>query len=200
MGPRPGTVAAKRTCKPSSVPLYVNRGQRSFIWDRCYHRPQATYPRVERSGPLLLFYLVFLRVGFTELSPSPAKLVSSYLTFSPLPPPERRRYIFCGTFLGVTPTGRYPAPCPVELGLSSNALCTPAIAPSALPSTALSGYLYSGGNISRVPLEVKGSDRVKIRNRSPCDRAPRWRAYPLFHSPSAGCARICKHRSRPLHR
>jgi hypothetical protein len=32
---------------------------------------------------------------------------------------SRRRYIFCGTGLRVTPTGRYPAPCPAELGLSS---------------------------------------------------------------------------------
>jgi hypothetical protein len=30
-----------------------------------------------------------------------------------------RRFAFCGTFLPVTGTGRYPAPCPVELGLSS---------------------------------------------------------------------------------
>ena len=29
------------------------------------------------------------------------------------------RFIFCGTFLRVTPTGRYPAPCSVEPGLSS---------------------------------------------------------------------------------
>jgi hypothetical protein len=34
---------------------------------------------------LLLSYLVFHRVGFTKLPPSPALLVSSYLTFSPLP-------------------------------------------------------------------------------------------------------------------
>jgi|GEM_PF-685509 len=30
-----------------------------------------------------------------------------------------RRSTFCGTFLPVTGTGRYPAPCPMELGLSS---------------------------------------------------------------------------------
>ena len=37
------------------------------------------------AGRLLPFYLVLLRVGFTKLPPSPAALVSSYLTFSPLP-------------------------------------------------------------------------------------------------------------------
>lgn len=33
-----------------------------------------------------------------------------------------RLSLFCGTFLGVTPTGRYPAPCPAEFGLSSQRL------------------------------------------------------------------------------
>jgi hypothetical protein len=37
-----------------------------------------------------------------------------------LAPPEARRFAFCGTFLLVTETGCYPAPCPVESGLSSD--------------------------------------------------------------------------------
>jgi len=38
-------------------------------------------------GPsLALSYSVLLRMGFTKLSRSPGKLVSSYLAFSPLPP------------------------------------------------------------------------------------------------------------------
>ena len=76
------------------------------------------------AGRLLPFYLVLLRVGFTKLPPSPAALVSSYLTFSPLPSAIARGLggvFFCGTFLGIASTGRYPAPCPVELGLSSDA-------------------------------------------------------------------------------
>ncbi len=51
--------------------------------------------------------------------------VRSYRTLSPLPDGTEaldRRFAFCGTFLRVTPTGRYPAPCPLELGLSSRAL------------------------------------------------------------------------------
>ena len=32
---------------------------------------------------------------------------------------ERRRFVFCGTLLSVAATGRYPAPCSSELGLSS---------------------------------------------------------------------------------
>jgi len=47
--------------------------------------------------------------------------VSSYLTLSPLPRglSTARRFAFCGTFLGVAPTRRYLASCPVKLGLSS---------------------------------------------------------------------------------
>ena len=47
--------------------------------------------------------------------------VSSYLAFSTLP---IRAVIFCCTFLEVTFTGRYPAPCSVKLGLSSLNGCT----------------------------------------------------------------------------
>ena len=45
--------------------------------------------------------------------------MGSYPTVSPLPKPKLGRFIFCGTFLEITPTGRYPASCSVEPGLSS---------------------------------------------------------------------------------
>ncbi len=57
--------------------------------------------------------------------------VRSYRTFSPLPAFAlagfgaaslstcRWLYVFCATFLQVTLTGRYPAHCPAEFGLSS---------------------------------------------------------------------------------
>jgi len=58
-----------------------------------------------------------------------AGAVRSYRTFSPLPSfpcrilaaptSEGGRYIFCATFLQVALTGRYPAHCPAEFGLSS---------------------------------------------------------------------------------
>ena len=67
--------------------------------------------------------LALLRVGFTEPPRSPEALVVSYTTVSPLPVPSdqegHRRSVLCGTFRRVTPPGRYPAPCPVESGLSS---------------------------------------------------------------------------------
>ena len=45
--------------------------------------------------------------------------VSSYLTFPPL---HIQRYAvsLCCTFPGVAPAGRYPASCPMQLGLSSH--------------------------------------------------------------------------------
>jgi len=46
---------------------------------------------------------------------------------------QPRRYVFCGTFRGITPPGRYPAPCPVELGLSSDP-AGPAIVSPAPPA------------------------------------------------------------------
>src|SRR3989338_4227000 len=39
------------------------------------------------------------------------RAVRSYRTLSPLPGPKARRFAFCGTFPGVAPAGRYPAPC-----------------------------------------------------------------------------------------
>jgi hypothetical protein len=56
-------------------------------------------------------------------------LVSSYLTISPLPGMQcdelhlyswSRAVCFCCTFLEVTLTGRYPASCSMEFGLSSD--------------------------------------------------------------------------------
>src|SRR2546421_5496987 len=62
-------------------------------------------------------YLVLLRAGFTWPAGHPAAggLLPHHFTLTG----SRRRCHFCGTFLRVTPTGRYPAPCSVEPGLSS---------------------------------------------------------------------------------
>ena len=65
-------------------------------------------------------YLALLQVGFAKHPASPQDLVSSYLTFSPLPRPRAAwRSVFCGTFPGVTPGPCYGPPRPVEPGLSS---------------------------------------------------------------------------------
>src|SRR5206468_2649947 len=81
-------------------------------------------PGAARATPLLP-YLALLRVGFAEPARSPAPLVSSYLTVSPLPPRHPFGHRRDGGLLsvalvrGVAPPGGYPAPCPAEPGLSS---------------------------------------------------------------------------------
>src|SRR5206468_5068422 len=86
-------------------------------------------PGAARATPLLP-YLALLRVGFAEPARSPAPLVSSYLTVSPLPPRHpfghrRDGGLFSVALVrGVTPPGRYPAPCPAEPGLSSRRVAT----------------------------------------------------------------------------
>jgi hypothetical protein len=69
-------------------------------------------------------------MGFAEPPGSPRVLVRSYRTVSPLPVrahsfegTRHRRSVLCGTFLRVTPTGRYPASCPSESGRSSDRSC-----------------------------------------------------------------------------
>ena len=47
--------------------------------------------------------------------------VGSYPTISPLPGTGTGRSALCCTFLWLAPTGRYPASCPAEPGLSSPA-------------------------------------------------------------------------------
>ena len=72
--------------------------------------------RREPLAPLL----TLLRVGFTEPPQSPAALVVSYTTVSPLPRRQTQgRSVFCGTVPRVTPGRRYRPPCPVEPGPSS---------------------------------------------------------------------------------
>ena len=74
--------------------------------------------RREPLAPLL----TLLRVGFTEPPQSPAALVVSYTTVSPLPRLTPGRSDFCGTVPRVTPGRRYRPPCPVEPGPSSPGL------------------------------------------------------------------------------
>ncbi len=69
-------------------------------------------------------YSVLLRMGFTEPAGYPAagELLPHHFTLTRTLPVEGPLAVcFCGTFRRVTPPGRYPASCPVELGLSSMA-------------------------------------------------------------------------------
>src|SRR6185436_4767163 len=76
---------------------------------------------------VLLPYLVLLRAGFCLPPLLPAARCALTAPFHPYPPSLARqnrasfgrRYVFCATVLRVAPTGRYPAHCPAEFGLSS---------------------------------------------------------------------------------
>ncbi len=71
------------------------------------------------TGRRIALCSVLLRMGFTCALPVTREAVSSYLAIPPLPAGNRQAVYFCCTSLGVTSTGRYPASCPVKLGLSS---------------------------------------------------------------------------------
>ena len=115
-----GSVLRQMACKPGSVPMVSHR-RRPFIWDARYRTPHATdpggYAKVrlasrEREG--CRPYLVLLPVGFTVPLPLPVARCALTAPFHPYPPgpdgPKGGRFAFCGTFPGVAPAGRYPAP------------------------------------------------------------------------------------------
>ena len=78
--------------KPVSVPLRAT----AIRLDRTLLPGSSDLPESQRSEPLLLSYLVLLRVGFALPGRIAPSAVRSYRTISPLP--RERRYIFCGTF------------------------------------------------------------------------------------------------------
>ena len=99
-------------------------------------------------------------------APSPGTAVGSYPTVSPLPSVEGdgRRSGFCGTFHRLAPPGRYPAPCSVEPGLSSNEpLCPVRDRPLLLASN----YSISSFQVDRklLILDSAVEDRVVRVNR-----------------------------------
>lgn len=112
--------------KPDSVPLA--RRQPS-LWDARYRAPRCDVARAD--GPSGLRHVLEARKrSRSERScfawglpgrASPRRPVSLYLTISPVTDPAYADppVCFCGTFLRVTPTGRYPARSPVKPGLSS---------------------------------------------------------------------------------
>jgi hypothetical protein len=85
---------------------------------RSWNRPRL--PATDPASP----YLALLRAGFClppMLPPARCALTAPFHPYSPSRAfaREGERYIFCATFLRVAPTGRYPAHCPAEFGLSS---------------------------------------------------------------------------------
>src|SRR5258706_12297607 len=98
-----------------------------FIWDVRYRTPRATDPSGGAEGPpgdasrgqrRLPLLLGLAPGGVFPAATVAGGAVRSYRTISPLPPAgptsetgRAWRYVFCGTFPGVAPAGRYPAPC-----------------------------------------------------------------------------------------
>jgi len=122
--------AGELACRPGSVhPLSRAGGHpsRTAVADSLLRSTRGlgrAHPQTSAQAWLCQAILTLLQVGFTEPPQSPAALVVSYTTVSPLPSflargSERRRSVFCGTFPRVAPGRCYRPPCPVEPGPSS---------------------------------------------------------------------------------
>ncbi len=106
-----------------------NRRRRTFLSDaRCRAPPASRTRRLGRAArhsPLgeTPPYSLLHQVGFAVPPPSPEARCALTAPFHPCHASFRtvRRFALCCTFLRVTPTGRWPAPCPVVPGLSSAA-------------------------------------------------------------------------------
>ena len=105
-------------CKPGSVPA----SRRGMTIPLGRPLPDASRDRPGRRrgnppGPKACRpYLVLLPVGFTLPPPLPAVRCALTAPFHPCRPAALQRLprlavCFCGTFPGVAPAGRYPAPC-----------------------------------------------------------------------------------------
>ena len=122
--------AAQVDNKPSSV-LRIGRPNRSgdhssgtAVADRLVRLTREFRADNSHHLGVIAPCLALLQVGFTMRTPLPKSRCALTAPFHPYPGMPGR-YIFCGTFLGVAPTGSYPAPCPVELGLSSSKRAKP---------------------------------------------------------------------------
>jgi hypothetical protein len=152
---KPCSDVQRRGSRPVSRVL-----SRAAIHLRCASpRTCSDLPGSSCGRTVTLPYSVLLRVGFTLPQGVTTCAVRSYRTFSPLPDPKARRYVFCGTFRRLAPPRCYLAPCPKEPGLSSRTN------PSGCPAD------------SRAPLEYRRASQ--FRKRAPHTGAPRWRQRPL---------------------
>ena len=106
--------------KPVSRVLYPDQVRAVTIYLAPALPPRSSDQPGDRPGVLWSLYLVLLRMGFAQPAGHPAagELLPHHFTLSR----PRQPVCFCSTFRRVTPPGRYPASCPVELGLSSMAI------------------------------------------------------------------------------
>ena len=117
------SIASRVINKPSSVP---QKWRQSFIWITSCLAILSDTPGRLSGPPQTLPYSVLLHVGFIKLTSHLAtgELLPrlSILTTTASCPQAKPcgGFRFYDTFLKVTLTGRYPARCPVEPGLSSS--------------------------------------------------------------------------------
>src|SRR6476646_2879123 len=84
--------------------------------------------RLRTGRPVEPPYLALLRAGICLPPMLPPARCALTATFHPYPLADASgRYVVCATFLQVALTGRYPAHCPAEFGLSSPPSRLPAL-------------------------------------------------------------------------
>jgi len=109
----------EQTCKPSSVlPLGAAA---IYLGLQLPGVSSDSHPR-DSAGNIISLLFGLAPGGVYLASRSPGSWCALTAPLHPYLSREWRAVFFCGTFLRVTPTGRYPAPCPAELGLSSKAV------------------------------------------------------------------------------
>ncbi len=119
-----GKTGRQTVCKPGSVPartrgMAIHLGRPSPDASRDQPGRPARKPACPRPGPETRRpYSVLLPVGFAMPATLPPPRCALTAPFHPCPPagPEESggpggRSALCGTFPGVAPAGRYPAPC-----------------------------------------------------------------------------------------
>jgi len=124
--PHAGRGRKRKVSPPVSRVLFpASAGEAGALWGGSHpsrspvtRRLQRPYPRTDRASRIVLLFGL-APGGVYRASRSPGCWWALTRTISPSPSLPRRLCLFCGTLLRVTPTGCYPAPCSVELGLSS---------------------------------------------------------------------------------
>jgi len=117
-----GEVLRQTACKPGSVHRPEGRGMAIHLGRPLPDASRDLPERRRRNAPgprrTCRPYSVLLPVGFTVPPPSPGARCALTAPFHPCRagpglegPRPARRSALCGTFPGVAPAGRYPAPC-----------------------------------------------------------------------------------------
>ena len=144
-------------------------------------RLERPHPGGRRAASCLPYW-VLLRVGFAWRTgrPVPGGLLHRRCTLA-----AEAAVCFCGTFLEVAPTGRYPAPCPAQPGLSSDAM-------RPQPSVRLAPKVYHPDAAEPTVASAESAEPLSqgaSRRTTRAGRPHRWPPYP-----PRGCARAARGR------